>query len=920
MEDLSELVLSTSNRIYALRERLLETLRQDFPSETPELLGNMLLQLVDKVSDELTRVCSELPASPPERRTLARRVRLYACSIRNLARYLRYVEGARLEHNPWHIVGQFERLCRRIVPRARVIIRPKWKYNYESRWLNPELESQVLLLRHDLKPIFDLFPNFFVLSYTSAESEDLLQYAIWGHEIGHLYYQELGARKSRALNEFSQAIARAAPFDPAAIDDLLDFRFRHRLGIDPDDIQGEERAKHKDLLVTGLAGARNSWLSEFFADLFAARLLGPASLLAFSALPLTEDELHRSTPSHPSPRIRLAEMLKQIERLEYTTFLGDAELVSEREATAQIEREVKASWKTWHEGLERRLSGEARLQGRGPASRLDPAAEEWRLQERFLIENVTQELPVVVEMVNEKITGEYSCSPEDMRNVFHQVELLHHSLPPDIKGSDPRCLGLILTAGWLYWITYGKAAYEVSRSYEEIFERRKKVNRLLSKGIESTTVQAAFVERKRYAPSTRALQASLQEAGPATTVSGGILSAPDLLVRMNEPSMEKRLCIMPLLERDQIQADSVDLRLGNSFLVTRRTSSPVIDVAAGRDEFRERIEQYQRRIYVPIGRPFYVHPGQFVLASSFEFLSMPEDLAGSLVGRTSWGRLGISVPTTSKVAPGFKGCLTIEIKNLGEAPVPLYPGVRIAQLRVYTLSRKAVYHGRYEVPTTTEFSRIEEDPEMAFLGERQPSLMIGVTGLSKSGRSRVVNHLRDEGFQSQSLAALQRHEMRRSGCSETEEEEREFVAEYRRSRGCEIFAELLLDRLDRISSDKIVVEGIERVEEIELLRGCTRFFLIHIEAPFEHRLEWAQDYAEEPYSEERLRQSDAWEMDGISAQGQGSVAGAPNLRACVEEADYHIRNERGKAYLHQQLEAILHDIREEENLYLLSIL
>jgi hypothetical protein len=232
MDDLAELIELTSSRIYALRERIRRTLRQDFPSETPQLLGKLLLQLVDKVSDKLNQVGSELAtASPARRRALSRYVRLYACSVRMLAPYLRYVEGARLEHNPWHIVGQFERLCRYIVPRARVIIRPKWKYNYESCWLNGELERRVLLPEYEVRPIFDRFPNFFALSYTSAESEDLLQYAIWGHEIGHLFSQELSARDPEALETFSKAISKAAPFEPAEIDELLDFRLRRWLGV-----------------------------------------------------------------------------------------------------------------------------------------------------------------------------------------------------------------------------------------------------------------------------------------------------------------------------------------------------------------------------------------------------------------------------------------------------------------------------------------------------------------------------------------------------------------------------------------------------------------------------------------------------------------------------------------------------------------
>lgn len=921
MEDLLELIQQTSDRICALRERSVETLRQDFPSDTPQLLAKLLLQLVDKVDDRLGQLASEAnTATPASKDTLSRHVRLCACSVRNLAPYLRYIDGARLEHNPWHLVGQFERLCRHIVPRARVIIRPKWKYNYESRWLNRELNNQVKLLKHELRPIFERFPNFFVLSYTSAESEDLLQYAIWGHEIGHLYFQELSATDAEAVQTFSQAVSKAAPFDPKEIDDLLRFRFRWRLGVDPSDVAQSDYDSQKDWLTTQLASVRNRWLSEIFADLFAIRLLGPAPLYAFASLPLTDDELGQSAATHPSPRLRIAEMVAQIDRLGYREFFAETHLMSEDEETASVERQVKGRWAEWFKrvtrmGTLKRTEAESRA-----LSSEDFAADEWKLQSRYLEMNLAKALPVVVDTVNAQIQAECFCSPATMVPVFRQVELLHNDLPPDIEGSDPRCLGTALTAGWLFWSTFGDAQTMSRTTYKEAFEKRKRTNRLLSKGIESATVQAEFEERKKFAPNARSVQSMAERddsslVGPAL----GLLSAPDLMHRMNDPDLQKKLYVRPLLQEDQVQEDSIDLRLGNTFLVMRRTTFPLVDIMASRNQFEERIEQYQGRTYVPLGKPFYIHPGQFVLASTLEFISMPRDLAGSLLGRTSWGRLGISVPETSKVAPGFKGCLTIELKNLGEAPVPLFPGVRIAQLRVHTLSREARYQGRYEIPTSTEFSRISEDVEMEFLGERRPPLIIGLTGLSKSGRSRVVNQLRTQGFYGESLTAIRRHEMRRAGRSETEDSEREFALELRARRGNGVFAQLLLDKLERMNLDKVVVEGVEHLDEVELLAGCSRFFLIGIEAPFEFRLKWARDYAEVPMTAEELQRSDRWELDGLVAEDGEPIQGAPNIRACLKAVHYTIDNSRDKAALHERIEDILWHIVQSQNLYQFDI-
>jgi len=179
-----------------------------------------------------------------------------------------------------------------------------------------------------------------------------------------------------------------------------------------------------------------------------------------------------------------------------------------------------------------------------------------------------------------------------------------------------------------------------------------------------------------------------------------------------------RLIITPLLEEEeQIKDNTVDLRLGTEFIITRRTSFPAIDATKG-IEIEQRIGQYQERIRIGFHEHFVLHPNQLILGSSLEYVSLPSQLSAYVIGRSSWGRLGLIIATATAVSPLFKGCITLELVNLGEAPLILYPGIRIAQLVLHTVKGKGTYSGRYNCSTGPEFSKIYKDDEMKFWQEK----------------------------------------------------------------------------------------------------------------------------------------------------------------------------------------------------------
>ncbi len=191
-----------------------------------------------------------------------------------------------------------------------------------------------------------------------------------------------------------------------------------------------------------------------------------------------------------------------------------------------------------------------------------------------------------------------------------------------------------------------------------------------------------------------------------------ILSDVDILSRLRDGHLE----VEPLGNIDrQIQPASIDLRLGREFLKFNRTNIPCIHPTK-----EQEVSEYITEQTVDEGEEFIVHPGDFILATTTETVNIPRDLIGHVEGRSSLGRLAIIVHSTAGIIdPGYHGEITLEISNLGVAPVALTPGMRIAQLTLTELSspaRRPYGEGRgskYQNQTGPEASKISDDPEFS---------------------------------------------------------------------------------------------------------------------------------------------------------------------------------------------------------------
>jgi dCTP deaminase len=145
-----------------------------------------------------------------------------------------------------------------------------------------------------------------------------------------------------------------------------------------------------------------------------------------------------------------------------------------------------------------------------------------------------------------------------------------------------------------------------------------------------------------------------------------------------------RLLLDPF-DGEMVQPSSIDVRLDRFFRVFNNTKYTHIDPRQQQDDLTSLVE-------VEADEPFVLHPGEFVLGSTFEKVTLPDDLAGRLEGKSSLGRLGLLTHSTAGfIDPGFSGHITLELSNVANLPITLWPGMKIGQLCLFQLSSAAEF-------------------------------------------------------------------------------------------------------------------------------------------------------------------------------------------------------------------------------------
>ena len=171
-----------------------------------------------------------------------------------------------------------------------------------------------------------------------------------------------------------------------------------------------------------------------------------------------------------------------------------------------------------------------------------------------------------------------------------------------------------------------------------------------------------------------------------------LLSDRDILAELDQ----ERVRLDPF-DRSMVQPSSVDVRLDRLFRVFENHRYPHIDPAEDQPDLTRLVEPDNEE-------PFILHPGEFVLGSTYEQVTLPDDVAARLEGKSSLGRLGLLTHSTAGfIDPGFSGHVTLELANVANLPIKLWPGMKIGPLCFFRLTSPAMepygsaaYGSRYQ--------------------------------------------------------------------------------------------------------------------------------------------------------------------------------------------------------------------------------
>jgi dCTP deaminase len=155
--------------------------------------------------------------------------------------------------------------------------------------------------------------------------------------------------------------------------------------------------------------------------------------------------------------------------------------------------------------------------------------------------------------------------------------------------------------------------------------------------------------------------------------------------------------VLEPFDEGMVQPSSIDVRMDRFFRVFENHRYPHIDPAEEQPDLTRVVEPLP-------DEPVILHPGEFVLASTYEVVTLPDDVAGRLEGKSSLGRLGLLTHSTAGfIDPGFSGHVTLELSNVATLPIKLWPGMKIGQLCLFRLSSAAehpygssIYGSRYQ--------------------------------------------------------------------------------------------------------------------------------------------------------------------------------------------------------------------------------
>jgi dCTP deaminase len=692
-----------------------------FSSPSAKCLLGIFRDVTQSLLDELFKLKDEFlsPTGSLRRQGLESQARILGQNVGELYALLRLIEASRVERSQVGTAIPLELLVRDCVgeqDKAISIVRPQWKYNY--KYLNAVEELK------GLTPAEEIFkrspPYFAVFSYPGLERGNTLSLVLLAHEIGHLM-DDIHDISGTSTNVGSRIVLERCRFDEKSVQKLVSLRAKIELPQVMDVLKVLPISTHENNTLVDMC---IKWVREFTADILAIRLLGPSYFFALAEVCASVVDIDDQVENYPPPRLRLQLILREME--DSRGGLGYRDRLARMAEGSGGYRDLQAKVDEYISVWKRTIDTPAKTEGKTPEEELESSRGEIV---KAAIWNYLEEVTTKVRNI---LTGEKAYKlPQD---IFTLVRFLESKIPPTQRRVQHEAwlspIGIkdILNAGWICKLT-GPEKRKLPERQETIsvspstsFASLSALSELVTFAIEFSAMYRDFLGRRRRKASPAG--ALTQTSPPLTPIAngegkapafGGVLSSIELMSRIvhGARNPERALVVSPLFDLGQIKPSSVDVRLGNKFILTRQSRMLGLDPGVPVGETKMRIREYQELTFVQFGRPFVLHPHQFVLGTTLEYFSFPDDLMAYVIGRSSWGRLGLVIATATQVGPGFKGTLTLELANVGTVPIALYPAARIAQLVVHRMENPAPLDqtGKYQFSTRPQFSHVYDDWE-----------------------------------------------------------------------------------------------------------------------------------------------------------------------------------------------------------------
>ncbi len=697
-----KLYYSASARISALKDEIASRRRVTYPTEAPKQLLDVLEKSCVRLQSLADLHLADWRQGVKDKSSIEETFGFLNTGIGKIAEYFGIFDSAGFEKAQPEIALPLEILVNHHIPRSKernhqFIFHATHELNFYYRHFYQDLRKSLMFMdSEEAEDFFRGLPDHIALvSLAALERDNIFSMIVLLHELAHYYDQSQDPVLSQVeLMPSNQALkdwveeAKSIKYVP----DFLRRRFPDVTKIPAEVLEFWLRY----VIVTRTATAR-IWMRELLADMVAARMGGFAFYLTLKKfLSLFDFKVGGDYPPNYRRFHAVAQMLfdpsEGIERL------LDAERVCAqfpefRETVSMVISEARKDFKgdDVHADAKRPK----------PTATVSPEekAEYLEYQARVILESVIREpLIRLLERIKADFPQERCCALSE--RILEAARYLIERVPPaQLQGASIFTTANwvrveeILCAAWLAWLK----ELVPDEPTTKWTERRNVTSRLALRAIELSDYLRRHVadEKDEVERHRRQGEKEMQDLGEASAAASraGVVGRRELLAAMIQRPLEERLVIMPLLDAAQIGEASIDLRLGNGFILVRPTRTLRIQVTP--KDIRAPGE-FNERVSLPYQKEIVLHPGEFILGSALEYICLPRDMMAYVIGRSSLGRLGLIIATATHVAPGYKGTLTLELSNVGTVPVELQPRIPIAQLVFHSLREpvETPYHKR----------------------------------------------------------------------------------------------------------------------------------------------------------------------------------------------------------------------------------